>query len=482
MRRAGRGRLAVAAVAMVAAVGAGLGHGPRARAGRAGVAGGTAAAPAAIAGATLGSGSCSGSSCHGSVRRVADLRPQPAGWTPVWRNEHTLWIANDPHARAYAVLLEPKSAEIVRNLAAGRGPVEPAQEDERCLACHSTPRAPAELAATAWQSEDGVGCESCHGPASRWIGDHAQVGFRGLPAEVKEGRYGLYATKDLGRRAEICAGCHVGRRDPATGIIRDMNHDMIAAGHPRLTFEFTAALANEPRHWSEQGPNRGVDFLARAWAVGQVATAKVAAELLHRRAADEASAPWPEFSEYDCYACHHSLVDQKWRQQPDGAKARLGQPEWASWFGALLPELAADATLGDRAASSAYEEARGAVGGPWDVREESRREAARRAAELSGALDGWARRLDATPLEPATIDRLMGELRSADGWARVHNWDGAAQRYLALVPLRQALLLVQPPRDDPALRDELARLLEDLRFPPGSDSPRRELDPTTLGR
>jgi hypothetical protein len=462
MLQTGRWRLLIATLPLVGVLATGPGLPPSRSAG---------AVP--LGGRPMGSGSCSATACHGSIR--------PVGGSPVRRDEHTVWIARDPHARAFAVLHDERSERMVRNLAAGKSSYLPAYQDARCLACHTTPRTPADLAATAWQNEDGVGCEACHGPASGWIGPHTVLGWsRQFTPEQKEAGFGLTATKNLARRAEVCAGCHVGRRHDPSGVIdRDMNHDLIAAGHPRLNFEFSAYLANMPPHWVEKGQNAAADFPARAWVVGQVATAKAAAELLHGRAADS-SAPWPEFSEYDCYACHHSLADQAWRQTPTPSKPRLGRPEWASWFAPMTLELATDGTLGDASVAAAYDRARQAVGGTWDADDKGRNEAARRAEELAQALDGWLRRLEPATLDAATVDRLLRTLRSADAWAKAHNWDAAAQRYLALVPLRQALVKLDPARDDPKLREELEKLLERLRFPPGEDGPGRQFSPTAI--
>src|SRR3546814_3552105 len=59
-----------------------------------------------------------------------------------------------------------------------------------------------------------------------------------------------------------------------------MNHAIMAAGHPRLTFEFAAYLAAMPRHWLEK--EKGPVMALRVWAAGQVAAAIRALELLER--------------------------------------------------------------------------------------------------------------------------------------------------------------------------------------------------------
>src|SRR5262245_18138428 len=267
--------------------------------------------PAATHFETVGAGRCSATACHGSAEPVAGSR--------ILRNEHTVWAGRDPHARAYQLLHSAWSRTIAGNL--GKiGAVVPAHRDRRCLACDATPGPSTDPALAAVVREDGVGCESCHGPAGSWLALHTTYDWDGLPPLEQEQRFGMVRTADLARRAEACAGCHVGE----TG--REVDHDLIAAGHPRLAFEFAAYVANLPAHWIEKEQNAAADFPARAWAVGQAVTAKATVELLHERARGAAGArgrPWPEFAEYDCASCHHELRSE--------SRARAGVPSWGGW-------------------------------------------------------------------------------------------------------------------------------------------------------
>ena len=61
--------------------------------------------------------------------------------------------------------------------------------------------------------------------------------------------------------------------------------------------------ANVPPHWTEKLFNKpGVE--ASAWLVGQAVSAEAALALLADQARNHKARdrPWPEFSEYDCYA------------------------------------------------------------------------------------------------------------------------------------------------------------------------------------
>jgi hypothetical protein len=157
----------------------------------------------------------------------------------------------------------------------------------------------------------------------------------------------------LSERIQVCAGCHVGAPAGNGAPLRDMNHDMIAAGHPRLNFEYTAYLANMPPHWKNpETPN------AKSWAIGRVASANAALELLADRAKNEnqprahgatLSQPWPEFAEHDCFACHHDLVSKSFRQDRDylGKDRKAGSLLPNRWQLAFLPDALTGSSADD---------------------------------------------------------------------------------------------------------------------------------------
>src|SRR4051794_4544962 len=230
--------------------------------------------------------SCSGRGCHASLDQSrADEKPLPCAFS--------LWSDNDPHTRAWYVLWQTKRgrgmSELLHPEAKDKdGEPNAVAKDPRCLACHVTPQA-ADLkqnehgARDEWQF--GVGCEGCHGRASGkdgWLHRHYRDKWttNKTPAAEKK-KYGLNDLSDLRERALVCAGCHVGAPADDTKMLplRDMNHDHVAAGHPRLMFEFAAFLANEPKHWLEAWEREKDEgkreeqkrlFQGRAWALGQL--------------------------------------------------------------------------------------------------------------------------------------------------------------------------------------------------------------------
>jgi hypothetical protein len=114
----------------------------------------------------------------------------------------------------------------------------------------------------------------------------------------------------------------------------EVDHDLIAAGHPRLIFEFTAFHAFMPRHWADakdRDPAKSVrgrtDFESRTWVVGQLVTTHAALELLADRAR-AGKKPWPEFAQHDCIACHHDLRSPSTHPPRDG---KPGAVPWSVW-------------------------------------------------------------------------------------------------------------------------------------------------------
>jgi hypothetical protein len=255
---------------------------------------------------------------------------------------------------------------------------------------------------------------------------------------------------------------------------RDVDHDLIAAGHPRLNFEFAAYLANMPPHWVERERNAEKDFPARAWMIGQVVSAEAAIKLLQDRAerASRSRERWPEFSEYGCFSCHHELRDAAWRRERPRDQNPLGIPEWGSWYFALTPKLAtADAASRRDAVVPALDALRAAMARA----DPDPKTVAAGAADANRVLAGWLKVLPGETLDAARIRRLSDTIQAETGSADAHSsvsWDRAAQAYLALVPLRQALQRLEPIQIDQNNDDALKALLKRLEFPAGYDSPR----------
>jgi hypothetical protein len=287
----------------------------------------------AVKGRAVGQSGCLAAACHGAPAQ--DLLAGKIDAT-CWQASGSAWAAADPHAGAYSLLTDAPRRPVrvtAQQIMAKYAPGLKAEEDTRCLACHTNPS----LAGEAKNADppvlslrtEGVSCEACHGNAGGWIREHTTwAGDRG-PVYDKTGMTKLY---DIGERAVNCVGCHVGApADPGRGYaVRDMNHDMIAAGHPRLNFDFAEYLRRLPTHWLEKdrradGNKPRVLNPAQAWLVGRYAHAEAACKLLadraERSAKDDDRTPWPEFAEYNCATCHHD-IPEPWRADAVRLKTR----------------------------------------------------------------------------------------------------------------------------------------------------------------
>ena len=292
---------------------------------------------------------CSTSNCHGSL--TSDATEQA-----IRRDEYHVWM-DDPHAKASLTLLGTRSREMFERLGleATLPPDNDASEAAKkqwnnCQECHDTNQHLSESIPVADRVNyvsEGVSCESCHGDSREWLNLHVQDGWAKKTSIDEKHRLRLFATSDVPDRVKQCAKCHVG------GGEADVNHDLIAAGHPALKFEYTWYLSRLPKHWK---PGRTVAAIdrSREWLIGQLVTAIAALQQLENRAnactamdAQTQKSSWPELSEYNCFACHHDLNEPSWRQKRGfpgqdltrAEKGRLAMP-WGNWNLELIQILA----------------------------------------------------------------------------------------------------------------------------------------------
>jgi hypothetical protein len=369
-----------------------------------------------------GVASCAATACHN-----ANGPPGSKG------SEYTTWAVSDPHARAFRVLFEERSVRMLKHLQLAEGRPEKAV---LCLRCHVYPdlSSPSER----FRLNDGVGCESCHGAAEKWLSTH----YLDNP-----GKDGMTNTKDLRVRAEVCVRCHVGDGD------MDVNHDLIAAGHPRLRFEYGAYLANYPgKHWkTSQDRKCYPDLEARAWVIGQLVSAEAALKLLKHRA-DGAQGkdgkPWPEFAEYNCAACHHDLTGKLDRQERGFGPRNARELPWGTWYFPLLP------TLERQMPGKGPKDSLRQLNQLMRVRAPDEKQVADEAGKAAKVLRDWLNDLNLEKPEtnPMLLKNRYQHLLAAlagdeQGLAAAKaekdhdpaNWDGATQLYLGLAAVRHGL-------------------------------------------
>lgn len=102
------------------------------------------------------------------------------------------WVSTK-HSKAFATL----GSEEAKKVAAAKGVADP-QKDAACLRCHVTAAvASKELLTDKYKAEEGVSCESCHGPG----GDYWKMDV------MKDSARAMAAGMVLPNEA-TCKGCH----------------------------------------------------------------------------------------------------------------------------------------------------------------------------------------------------------------------------------------------------------------------------------
>lgn len=465
----------------------------------------TPARPTGRPGKFVGSASCASTACHGSVQPDRSLTPRgPENLPPIRRDEYVRWIENDPHARAAQVLGEETSLRMFvalgvmelpansRDFQQARIPADPEKRAafekmyDRCARCHDQQQArglrpdlPGDPQFTDANYHQGVGCEMCHGAAGRWLDSHYRVDFVGLSPTAKAAR-GLVDTGRLDLRARMCVNCHVGGA-------AEVDHDLIAAGHPMMKFELAAYMAMLPAHWkrvrerSRYGDRP--DHELQLWLLGQIETARAALLQLQTRAAqaqednrNDAPTRWPELAESNCFACHHDLGPAGWRQNQIGDRLKaagrtLVTAEWNGWntwlLRQLMPQLTGqgEAAAASKALNRLAAEMNGAI-----IPNEQKAQTA--CANAITQLERWAERV----ADPGTgelrqnqqnlIAAVLAVARQNRGADAIASWDNATQTYLALKAVQQTRIAASPQSQELATADKLLTAMrDDLKFP-----------------
>ena len=433
-----------------------------------------------MAGRFVGVGGCAATNCHGG-----DGQHGPLG------AEYSIWIQDDVHAKAFSVLYNEESKLMAELMHLDK----PAHEAPLCLNCHAPQNdAPFDADVVSNYSEllDGVGCEGCHGAARDWLAPHVRKDWVAKSPEEKA-KYGFRDTKDLWTRAMVCADCHVGEAG------RDVNHDLYAAGHPRLFFELAAFNANMPAHWDRNkdraraGSEDASSFEARIWALGQLASAEAGLDLLSFRAkhasldikefSDAKPYPsamtipvWPEYAEVECFSCHHDLSVPSWRQKRGYPGRRPGEYPWGTWLFPLVPDVTKHAASVDVAGDDSP---------LWNLMRQMAKPVPEQdmivnySERLRVQLTTAAGTINRNSLSADQITHLLSGLSKSGGDRAMQSWDAATQTYLGIVALQQGRRDLagrageddEPTAEDKVISGALDVIRGQLAFPAGYDSP-----------
>ena len=387
-----------------------------------------------------GPGSCASPSCHGGV--------QVRTTTSVQQNEYSTWVVKDKHAHAFAVLTNPIATRMAKILGIDKADAAP-----KCLGCHALSVPEADRART-FDSTDGVSCESCHGPASNWLGPHTTKGW----THERSVAAGMRDLRDPVRRAENCLACHLGTAE------KTVDHEMIAAGHPDLYFELASFTAAMPRHWKPEEPSADVRMLA----VGQAVQFR---EQLRRVARNAQGNSWPEFADLDCFACHHSLTnaENSWRQQQGYPGRSAGSPPWnLSRYAVLRPIV----TEMDREGGRRLEPEVDKLSAIMSTVNPDRTKAAAQARATGDAADRMVQQIAAMSFDQARTLRLLQSIARDDDTIPSQGERAAEQATMVLQSLYLAYSSQAHPTNDAQIRSALKALFQQIENPSAYNAPK----------
>jgi len=397
-----------------------------------------------------GPGACSSTTCHGSIAPMTVNR--------VKQNEYSIWIVRDRHAKGYAALTGAVGERMGVILKIGKS-----EESHKCLTCHALD-VPENVRARTFQTNEGVSCENCHGPAAAWLGPHTE---RDWKHEDSVAKLGMIETRDIIKRTERCLTCHLGNNE------KYVDHEMIAAGHPDLYFELDSFSAQMPRHWkennSEPGQPDGSDpwFDMREWATGQAVQLKLALVHLTERTKGKV---WPEYSELECYACHHSLgpAEQSWEQARGYPDRRPGDPPWNISRYAVLREIVRDV---DEANAQKLDAEVTRVNKLMSTLNPNREEVATAATSAAQTAGEVAEKLKTMQYNSALALKLIQKISSDPGISA----QGAHCGYQAAMAIQSLYVAYdrnQKFQQSQQLRSAIAGLFEQLQVPSSYDANR----------
>jgi len=247
----------------------------------------------------MGVATCANSMCHG-VRILSER-------SNVRQNEYHTWLFNDRHSKAYTTLLSDESKRIAQKLG-----LEDASTAGICLDCHAD-NVPQDKRGPEFHISDGVGCEACHGGAENYIGTHTITPYD----QARNIKDGMYPTGSISSRTLLCTSCHVGTSEKLA------NHNIMGAGHPRLSFELDTFIARQPVHYDVdkdyiERKGKGIQSTESPISrmlIGTALFARANAENLNSKLLDHPQG-FPEIALFNCHSCHKSLNSQTWEPRP----------------------------------------------------------------------------------------------------------------------------------------------------------------------
>jgi hypothetical protein len=151
--------------------------------------------------------------------------------------ENTWWKDDAHKVTVDAFYDDPAAYEKIAKLA-GVPTDAMLKGNQSCMTCHGTIVSGKESR----EAEDGVSCESCHGPGSGYKDPHSEGDLKlGVQRSgyIKGLQLGMVELKSVDKRGAACVKCH---------YITDQK--LISAGHPSgANFSYVSGIKKVAKHW-----------------------------------------------------------------------------------------------------------------------------------------------------------------------------------------------------------------------------------------
>lgn len=133
--------------------------------------------------------------------------------------QYRIW-SESAHAKAYETLASPESIEIGKKVG-----IDEPQKSDKCLKCHVTGHGEAaEMFGRKYDIAEGVTCEACHGPGSKYKSKKKMIAI--YNGELDGATLGLVEPNE-----ETCKKCHNDGSPTFTGF--DYEEYVKKIAHPK---------------------------------------------------------------------------------------------------------------------------------------------------------------------------------------------------------------------------------------------------------
>ena len=158
------------------------------------------------------------------------------------------WWKNDPHKMSVLSMYDALSKYEKMAELAGVEAKNLFRGDNLCMKCHGTVVTGQEKKET----DNGVSCESCHGPGSGYKDPHIEgdpkMGDQ-RPGYIKGFQLGMVELFNLDERAEVCVSCH---------YVND--EKLLRAGHKNgADFNYIKGIRQVAQHWDKPPASADTD-------------------------------------------------------------------------------------------------------------------------------------------------------------------------------------------------------------------------------